>query len=117
MQTNIDLTVTNEQTPLYNQSDAEMSNTPVESTGGAEEGEAGEAEDGEACEAAAGDVDYAAIDYSLLKKKSPEEEESKPTDTDYAEIKRDGKGRKVHTEDQKQENELYSNSEAMKSQA
>lgn len=111
METNIDLT--NEQTPLYNQSDAEMSNTPVESTGGAEDGEA---EDGEACEAAAGDVDYAAIDYSLLKKK---EEESKPTDTDYAEIKRDGKGRKAHTEDQKQEqeNELYSNSEAMKSQA
>ncbi|KAI7801207.1 neuronal acetylcholine receptor subunit alpha-10 precursor [Triplophysa rosa] len=125
VQTNIDLTVTNEQTPLHNQSDAGMSNTPVESTGGEEESEAGGAEDGEAGKAAAGDVDYAAIDYSLLKKKSPEEGESKSMDTEYAEIKRDGKGRNAlqnehdHTEDQKQneEEELYSNPDALKGQA
>lgn len=125
VQTNIDLTVTNEQTPLHNQSDAEMSYTLVEPTDGEEESEAGGAEDGEAGEAAAGDLDYAAIDYSLLKQKSPEEEESKSIDTDYAEIKRDEKGRKAlqnkhdHSEDQKQdeEEELYSDPDALKGQA
>ncbi|XP_056613104.1 sialic acid-binding Ig-like lectin 13 [Triplophysa dalaica] len=125
VQTNIDLTVTNEQTPLHNQSDAEMSYTLVEPIGGEEESEAGGAEDGEASEAAAGDLDYAAIDYSLLKQKSPEEEESKSIDTDYAEIKRDEKGRKAldskhdHSEDQKQDEEegLYSDPDALKGQA
>ncbi|KAA0701802.1 hypothetical protein E1301_Tti023229 [Triplophysa tibetana] len=124
-QTNIDLTVTNEQTPLHNQSDAEMSYTPVELKGGEEESEAGGAENGEAGEAAAGDLDYAAIDYSLLKQKPPEEEEDKSINTDYAEIKRDEKGRKAlqiehdQTEDQKQDEEegLYSDPDALKGQA
>lgn len=110
VQTDINLTVTNELTPLHNQSDAGMSSTQVEITGEAEYAEAGEV--------APRDVDYAAIDYSLLQKKSPEEEESKPADTDYAEIKRDGRERRAsqnehdHTENQKQEEELCSNSEA-----
>ncbi|XP_065138311.1 uncharacterized protein [Paramisgurnus dabryanus] len=88
VQTNIDSAVngeqTNEETPLQNQFDVEMSSTQVEMTGPTEDSEAGGAD---------ANVDYAAIDYSLLKKK-PEEEEEETANTDYAEIKRDTKGRK-----------------------
>nr|XP_055053183.1 sialic acid-binding Ig-like lectin 14 [Misgurnus anguillicaudatus] len=125
VQTNIDSAVngeqTNEETPLQNQFDIEMSSTQVEMTGPAEESEAGGAD---------GDVDYAAIDYSLLKKKSPEEKEEETANTDYAEIKRDTKGRRAPQnqddqvemsnggfENQKQnegEEDIYSNSQAVK---
>ncbi|XP_073719482.1 myelin-associated glycoprotein [Misgurnus anguillicaudatus] len=125
VQTNIDSAVngeqTNEETPLQNQFDLEMSGTQVEMTGPAEENEAGGAD---------GDVDYAAIDYSLLKKKSPEEKEEETANTDYAEIKRDTKGRRAPQnqddqvemsnggfENQKQnegEEDIYSNSQAVK---
>nr|XP_055053816.1 uncharacterized protein LOC129438946 [Misgurnus anguillicaudatus] len=128
VQTNIDSAVndeqTNEGTPLQNQFDVEMSGTQVEMTGPAEENEAGGADV---------NVDYAAIDYSLLKKKSPEEKEEETANTDYAEIKRDTNGRKASqnqddqveisnegSENQKQnqdEEELYSNSQAVKSLA
>ncbi|XP_065136110.1 uncharacterized protein [Paramisgurnus dabryanus] len=90
VQTNIDSAVngeqTNEETPLQNQFDVEMSSTQVEMTGPAKDSEAGGAD---------ANVDYAAIDYSLLKKKQPEEKEEETANTDYAEIKRDTKGRKA----------------------
>ncbi|XP_073671651.1 uncharacterized protein [Paramisgurnus dabryanus] len=125
VQTNMDLAVngeqTNEETPLQNQFDVEMSSTQVGMTGPAEDSEAGGAD---------ANVDYAAIDYSLLKKKPPEEKEEETANTDYAEIKRDAKGRKdpqdqddqvemanEGSENQKQnerEEELYSNSQAVK---
>ncbi|XP_073718780.1 uncharacterized protein [Misgurnus anguillicaudatus] len=124
VQTNIDSAVndeqTNEETPLLNQFDVEMSSTQVEMTGPAEENEAG-GEDG--------DVDYAAIDYSLMKEKPPEEEEEETANTDYAEIKKDKKGRTTHqnqdnqveisnegSENQKQnegEEDIYSNSQEL----
>ncbi|XP_065136630.1 sialic acid-binding Ig-like lectin 7 isoform X3 [Paramisgurnus dabryanus] len=125
VQTNIDSAVTgeqtNEETPLQNQFALEMSSTQVEMTGPAEDSEAGGAD---------GDVDYATIDYSLLKKKTPEEKVEEIANTDYAEIKRVTKGRKAPqnqddqvemsnegSENQKQnecEEELYSNSQAVK---
>ncbi|XP_073719483.1 uncharacterized protein [Misgurnus anguillicaudatus] len=127
VQTNIDSAVngeqTNEETPLQNQFDVEMSSTQVEMTGPAEENEAGGADP---------NVDYAAIDYSLLKKK-PEEEDEETANTDYAEIKRDTKGRTTPqnqdeqveisnegSENQKQnegEEGLYSNSQELESLA
>ncbi|XP_077063918.1 sialic acid-binding Ig-like lectin 14 [Siphateles boraxobius] len=112
---------TNEQTPLHGQLDGGTTE-PAAPTDGAE--------DGEAVDMQAGEVDYASIDYSLLKNRPPEEGEREPTDSDYAEIKRDTRGDgkqrealqdendQIETPNQKQmdgEEELYSNSQVLKS--
>ncbi|XP_016339045.1 sialic acid-binding Ig-like lectin 8 [Sinocyclocheilus anshuiensis] len=112
-------TGTNEQTPLSGQLNGGNPNT-AEPTDRAEVDEAVGME--------AGEVDYASIDYSLLKDRVPEEGEMEPTDTDYAEIKRDrrgdGKEREVLQDGDDQietsnqmdgDEELYSNSQELKS--
>ncbi|XP_068069886.1 sialic acid-binding Ig-like lectin 5 isoform X1 [Danio rerio] len=81
VQTDVAQNGTTEQTPLHEQPDGETPKTPATPTDGAEEDEALGTE--------AREVDYASIDYSLLKDKPPEEAETEPTDTDYAEIKKD----------------------------
>ncbi|KAL0153280.1 hypothetical protein M9458_051407, partial [Cirrhinus mrigala] len=83
VQTDVAQTGTNEQTPLHGQLNGGNPN-PAAPTDGAEEDEVVKME--------AGEVDYASIDYSLLKDRPPEEAERESTDTDYAEIKRDRKG-------------------------
>ncbi|KAK7156784.1 hypothetical protein R3I94_006736 [Phoxinus phoxinus] len=121
VQTDVAQNGTNEQTPLHGQLDGEITDTAAPTDG---------AEDGEAVEMQAGEVDYASIDYSLLKNRAPEEGEREPTDTEYAEIKRDKRGDgkqrealqdggdQIETPNQKQiegEEELYSNSQVLKS--
>ncbi|XP_056127312.1 sialic acid-binding Ig-like lectin 16 [Rhinichthys klamathensis goyatoka] len=121
VQTDVAQSGTNEQTPLHGQLDGGTTDTAAPTDG---------AQDGEAVEMQAGEVDYASIDYSLLKNRPPEEGEMEPTDTDYAEIKRDkigdGKQREalqdgddqIETPNQKWmegEEELYSNSQMLKS--
>ncbi|CAM4555702.1 unnamed protein product [Leuciscus chuanchicus] len=116
VQTDVAQSGTNEQTPLHGQLDGGTTDTAAPIDG---------AEDDEAVEMQAGEVDYANIDYSLLKNRPPEEGEREPTDTDYAEIKRDKRGDgkqrealqdgddQIETPNQKQmegEEELYSNS-------
>lgn len=119
VQTEVAQSGTNEQTPLHGQLDGGTTDTAAPTDG---------AEDDEAVEMQAGEVDYASIDYSLLKNRPPEEGESEPTDTDYAEIKRDKRGDgkqrealqdgddQIETPNQKQmegEEELYSNSQVL----
>uniref|UniRef100_A0A8C1R7K6 Si:dkey-24p1.7 n=1 Tax=Cyprinus carpio TaxID=7962 RepID=A0A8C1R7K6_CYPCA len=119
VQTDVAQTGTNEQTPLHGQLNGGNPNT-AEPTDRAEVDEAVGME--------AGEVNYASIDYSLLKDRPPEEQETEPTDTDYAEIKRDrrgdGKEREVLQDGDDQletpnqmdgEEELYSNSQELKS--
>ncbi|XP_039527121.1 sialic acid-binding Ig-like lectin 12 isoform X2 [Pimephales promelas] len=122
VQTDVAQSGTNEQTPLHGQLDGGTTDTAAPTDG---------AQNGEAVEMQAGEVDYASIDYSLLKNRAPEEGEMEPTDTDYAEIKRekigeDGKQREalqdgddqIETPNQKQmegEEELYSNSQMLQS--
>ncbi|XP_059369939.1 sialic acid-binding Ig-like lectin 5 [Carassius carassius] len=117
VQTDTAQTGTNEETPLQGKLNGGNPN-PAGPTDGAEEDEAVRMD--------AKEVDYASIDYSLLKDRPPEEEEKEPTDTDYAEIKkdkRDGKEREVlqdgddqiETQDQMEGEETsYSNSEELK---
>ncbi|XP_067221898.1 sialic acid-binding Ig-like lectin 14 isoform X2 [Chanodichthys erythropterus] len=120
VQTDVAQSGTNEQTPLHGEPNGGTLNTGVP-TDGAEEEEAVEMQSREA--------DYASIDYSLLKNRPPEEVEREPTNTDYAEVKRqkkgDGKQREAlqdgddqtETPDEKQtegEEELYSNSQMLK---
>ncbi|XP_052432717.1 myeloid cell surface antigen CD33 isoform X8 [Carassius gibelio] len=118
VQTDTAQTGTNEETPLQGQLNGGNPNT-TGVTDGAEEDEAVRMEGKE--------VDYASIDYSLLKDRPPEEEEKEPTDTDYAEIKKDkiGDGKQkevlqdgddqIETQDQMEGEETrYSNSEELK---
>ncbi|ROI15228.1 Sialic acid-binding Ig-like lectin 12 [Anabarilius grahami] len=122
VQTDVAQSGTNEQTPLHGELNGGTLNTGAPTDG---------AEEDEAVEMQAREADYASIDYSLLKNRPPEEVEREPTDTDYAEVKRekigDGKQREAlqdgddqtETPDQKQmegEEELYSNSQVLKSQ-
>lgn len=122
MQTDVAQSGTNEQTPLHGELNGGTLNTGAPTDGAEEE---------EAVEMQAREADYASIDYSLLKNRPPEEVEREPTNTDYAEVKRqkigDGKQREdlqdgddqTETPDQKQmegEEELYSNSQMLKSQ-
>ncbi|XP_056329759.1 uncharacterized protein si:dkey-24p1.7 [Danio aesculapii] len=86
VQTDVAQTGITEQTPLHEQPDRETPESPITPTDGAEEDEARE-------------VDYASIDYSLLKDKPPEEAETEPVDTDYAEIKKDRTKERTDTED------------------
>lgn len=115
VQTDVAQRGTNEQTPLHGQPDGGTLNTAAPTD---------EAEEDEAVEMQERDLDYASIDYSLLKDRPPEEVEREPTDTDYAEIKRHVRGDVKQMEalqdgdDQKQmegEEELYSNSLVLKS--
>ncbi len=119
VQTDVAQTGTNEETPLHGQLNGGNPHTAGPTDGAEEEGAVG---------MDAKEVDYASIDYSLLKDRVPEEEEKEPTDTDYAEIKRDkrtdGKERevlqdgddKIETQDQMEgEEELYSNAQELKS--
>ncbi|XP_059389709.1 myeloid cell surface antigen CD33-like [Carassius carassius] len=119
VQTDVAQTGINEQTPLHGQLNGGNPNT-AEPTDTAEVDKAVGAE--------AGEVDYASIDYSLLKARPPEEQETEPTDTDYAEIKRDrrgdGKEREVLQDEDDQletpnqmdgEEEPYPNSQELKS--
>lgn len=121
VQTDVAQNGTNEQTPLHGELNEGTLNTGAPTDG---------AEEDEAVEMQAREVDYASIDYSLLKNRPPEEVEREPTDTDYAEIKRQRRGDgtqrealqdgddQIETPDQKQvegEEELYSNSQVFKS--
>ncbi|XP_016414561.1 sialic acid-binding Ig-like lectin 8 [Sinocyclocheilus rhinocerous] len=119
VQTDVAQTGTNEETPLRGQLNGENPNMA---------GPTDEAEVDEAVGMDAKEVDYASIDYSLLKDRAPEEGEKEPTDTDYAEIKRDKRGDgkertvlqdgddQIETQDQMEgEEELYSNSQELKS--
>lgn len=119
VQTDVAQTGTNEETPLHGQLNGGNPNTAGPTDGAEEEGAVG---------MDAKEYDYASIDYSLLKDRAPEEGEKEPTDTDYAEIKRDkrgdGKEREVlqdgddqiETQDQMEgEEELYSNAKELKS--
>ncbi|KAK9962517.1 hypothetical protein ABG768_007875 [Culter alburnus] len=122
VQTDVAQSGTNEQTPLHGELNGGTLNTGAPTDGAEEE---------EAVEMQAREAEYASIDYSLLKNRPPEEVEREPTNTDYAEVKRqkigDGKQREdlqdgddqTETPDQKQmegEEELYSNSQMLKSQ-
>ncbi|XP_016325829.1 sialic acid-binding Ig-like lectin 8 [Sinocyclocheilus anshuiensis] len=117
VQTDVAQTGTNEETPLRGQLNGENPNMAGPTDG---------AEVDEAVGMDAKEVDYASIDYSLLKDRAPEEGEKEPTDTDYAEIKRDKRGDgkertvlqddQIETQDQMEgEEELYSNSQELKS--
>ncbi len=119
VQTDVAQTGSNEETPLHGQLNGGNPNTAGRTDGAEDEGAVG---------MGAKEVDYASIDYSLLKDRAPEEEEKEPTDTDYAEIKRDkrgdGKEREVlqdgddqiETQEQKEgEEELYSDAQELKS--
>ncbi|XP_043114171.1 myeloid cell surface antigen CD33 [Puntigrus tetrazona] len=88
-QTDVAQTVTNEETPLHEQFNGGIPNTAGPTDGEEEEGAVG---------MNAKEVDYASIDYSLLKDREPEEGEKDPTETDYAEIKRDKRDNGKETE-------------------
>ncbi|KAF4104373.1 hypothetical protein G5714_015360 [Onychostoma macrolepis] len=119
VQTDVAQTGSNEETPLHVQLNGGNPHMAGLTDRAEEEGAVG---------MDAKEVDYASIDYSLLKDRMPEEGEKEPTDTDYAEIKRDkrgdGKEREVlqdgddqiETQDQMEgEEEIYSNSLELKS--